>query len=82
MAYAFPAIEAERKELLDLLRNIEFGISKLSLSSGSARKDLYEIRTRIEDFQDKFETKGFSREELNEILMEKDHAMVACLYDH
>ena len=43
MAYVLPAIEAEREEILDRLRNIQFSISSLNISSGSARKDLHDL---------------------------------------
>jgi hypothetical protein len=38
MAYTLPAIEAEREEILDRLRNIQLSISILNISSGSVQK--------------------------------------------
>jgi len=76
MAYALLAIEAERQEILDRLRNIEFGISKLSFSSGSTRQDFYKLKTSIDSFRKMIKTQGLSREELDEILKERDNAVV------
>ncbi|MCJ7443884.1 MAG: HEAT repeat domain-containing protein [Methanotrichaceae archaeon] len=76
MAYTLPVIEAERSEVLGRLKNIEFSMAKLSLSSGSARQDLFELKTIIENFRDRTEARGFSMEELSEILQERDNTMV------
>ena len=76
MAYTLPEIEAERKEMLDRLKTIEFSMARLNLSSGSARKDLFEIKTIIKNFQDKTEARGLSMEELNEVLKERDDTMI------
>ena len=76
MAYTLPEIEAERKEMLDRLKNIEFSMAKLNLSSGSARQDLFELKTIIKNFQDKTEARGLSMEELNKVLNERDNTMI------
>ncbi len=76
MAYTLPEIEAERKEMLDRLKNIEFSMAKLNLSSGSARQDLFELKTIIKNFQDKTEARGLSMEELNKVLKERDNTMI------
>jgi len=76
MAYTLPAIEAERKEILDRLRNIQFSISNLNISSGSARKDLYELKTSVRSFQDKMAAQELNMEDLGKILKERDYAMI------
>ena len=77
--HGLPTIEAERGELLDRLKNIEFSMVKLNLSSGSARQDLFELITIIKRFQDETEASGFSLEELNKILQERVNSMVEWL---
>ncbi|VVB63205.1 Uncharacterised protein [uncultured archaeon] len=76
MAYTLPEIEAEREEMLDRLKNIEFSMAKLNLSSGSARQDLFELKTTIKNFQDKTEARGLSMEELSKVLSERDETMI------
>ena len=76
MAYTLPEIEADRKEMLDRLKNIEFSMAKLNLSSGSARQDLFELKKIIKSFQDKTEARGLSMEELNKVLSERDNTMI------
>ena len=76
MAYALPAIETERKEILDRLRNIQFSISNLNISSGSARKDLYELKTSVRNVQDKIAAQKLNMEDLGKILKERDQAMI------
>lgn len=76
MAYTLSVVEAERNDVLDRLKNIEFSMAKLSLSSGSARQDLYQLKTIINDFQDVAKSNGFSKEELSKILQERDNAMI------
>jgi hypothetical protein len=58
------------REMLDRLKNIEFNMAKLNFSSGSARQDLFELKTIIKNFQDKTEARGLSTEELNKALSE------------
>ena len=79
MKYTLPEIEAERREMLDRLKNIEFGMAKLNLSSGSARHDLFELKTIIKNFQDKTEACGLSMEELNKVLKERDDTLIGRL---
>jgi hypothetical protein len=76
MAYTLPVIEAENNEIINLLKNIEFGVSKLNFSSGSTRQDICKLKTSIESFQKTIETHGLSMEELEEVLKEKDNAIV------
>jgi HEAT repeat protein len=76
MAYTLPAIEAERKMILDRLRNIQFSISNLNISSGSARKDLYELKTSVRSVQDKMVAQELNMEDLGKVLKERDHAMI------
>ncbi len=76
MAYTLPVIESERSEVLDRLKNIEFSMAKLNLSSGSARQDLYELKTIIQNFQDRTKARGFSKEELSTILQERDNTLI------
>ena len=76
MAYALPAIEAERKEILDRLGNIQQSITSLNISSGSARKDLYEIKTSIRSVQDKMAAQELNMDDLSKILKERDYAMI------
>lgn len=76
MAYTLPAIEAERNEILDRLRNIQLSISNLNISSGSARKDLYELKTSIRSVQDKMTAQELNMEDLSKVLKEGDYAMV------
>ncbi len=76
MAYTLPEIEAERKEIFDRLKSIEFTIARLNLSSGSARQDLFELKTLIKNFQNKTEASGLSMEELNRFLSERDDRMI------
>jgi hypothetical protein len=71
MAYALSAIEEERKEILDLLRNIQFCISNLNISSGSSKKVLYEIKTNIRSVQDKMVAQDLSKD-----LKERDYALI------
>ena len=76
IAYTLPEIETERKEMLDRLKNIEFSMARLNLSSGSARQDLFELKTIIKNFQDKTEAHGLSMEELNKVLKERDDTLI------
>lgn len=76
MAYTLPEIEAERKEMIDRLKNIEFSMAKLNLCSGSARHDLFELKTIIKNFQDKTEARGLSMEELSKVLIERDNTLI------
>ena len=76
MAYVLPAIEAEREEILDRLRNIQFSISSLNISSGSARKDLHDLKTSVSSVQDKMAAQELNIEDLSKILKERDHAMI------
>lgn len=76
MAYTLPAIEAERKEILDRLRNIQSSISNLNISSGSARKDLYELKNGIRSVQDKMAVQELNMDDLSKVLKERDHAMI------
>ena len=76
MAYTLPAIEAERKEILDRLTNIQFSISNLNISSGSARKDLYELKTRIRSVQEKMAAQELNMNDLSKLLKERDYAMI------
>jgi hypothetical protein len=76
MAYALPAIEVERQEILDRLRNIEFGIFKLNFSSGSSRQDLYELKKSIKSVQDKIAAQELNMEDLSKVLKERDYAMI------
>jgi len=76
MAYVLPAIEAEREEILDRLRNIQFSISGLNISSGSARKDLRDLKTSVRSVQDKMAAQELNIEDLSKILKERDHAMI------
>lgn len=76
MAYSIPVIEAENNEIISLLKNIEFGVSKLRFSSVSTRQDFCKLKTSIESFQKMIETHGLSMEELEEILKERDNAIV------
>jgi hypothetical protein len=62
--------------MLDRLKNIEFSMAKLNLSSGSARQDLFELKTIIKNFQEKTEARGLSMEELNKVLKERDDTMI------
>jgi hypothetical protein len=76
MAYTLPTIDAERGEMLERLKNIEFSMAKLNFSSGSARQNLLELKTIIKNFQDRTEASGFSKEELNKILLERNNTLV------
>ena len=76
MAYALPEVEAQRKEMLDRLKNIEFSMAKLNLSSGSARQDLFEVKTLIKKFQDKINAQELSMEEINKALSERDNVII------
>ena len=51
-------------------------MAKLNFSSGSARQDLFELKTIIKNFQDKTEARGLSTEELNKALSERDNTMI------
>ena len=67
----------ELKELLDLrLQNIEFAILNLNTSSGNARKDLYDLKIRIEGLQKEIESQGLAKKDLAEALDKKDQAMI------
>jgi chromosome segregation ATPase len=76
MAYTLPAIEVERKEILDRLRNIQFCISNLNISSGSARRTLYELKTSIRSVQDKMVAQELNMDDLSKVLKERDYAMI------
>jgi len=76
MAYTLPAIEAERKEILDRLKNIQLSISKLNVSSGSARKDLYELKISIRSVQDKIAAQELNMDDLSKVIKERDYAMI------
>jgi len=66
----------EREELLGLIRNLEHSISILKASSGLTRKDLFELKTQIDNFQKRAEAEGLNKNELNSILDEKDRAVI------
>jgi hypothetical protein len=51
-------------------------MARLNLSSGSARQDLFELKTIIKNFQAKTEARGLSMEELNKVLSERDNTMI------
>lgn len=76
MAYTLPAIEAERKEILDRLTNIQFSISNLNISSGSARKELCELKTSIRSVQEKMAAQELNMNDLSKLLKERDYAMI------
>ena len=53
-----------RDEIIDRLKSIEFGVSRLSLSSGNARQNLVELQAELELIKDDIKSKDKSVEEL------------------
>lgn len=76
MTYVLHALEAQRKEIFDLLKNIESRMVNLSICSGSTGRDLNELKTMVQSFQDKIATQELNREDLNKILKDHDCAIL------
>lgn len=79
MAYILPAIEAERRDMLALLNDIQFQVTKIRSGSYSVRKDLDDLKNNINNVQDKIAAQDLSIEDLSKVLKEPDDVMIAGL---
>ena len=70
------AIHENSKFLGLYLNNIEFAILNMKVSSGNAKKDIFDIKKGIDKLQSEIETLGISDKELTIALEDKDHVIV------
>ena len=82
LAYVSSAVESSLQTktnsneiIFCYLRNIEFSISTLKFSSGSARQDLLKLQTDINKLRSQIELQSLSLAELETDIQEKDQAM-------
>jgi hypothetical protein len=70
----------ELKELLGLhLKNMEFAILNLNVSSGNARKELFGLKNQIEELRRVIEAQGIDKKEMREVIVEEDRAVIDSL---
>jgi len=68
----------EREELKGLIQNLNNDILTLKMSSGLARKDLYELKIKIDDLKDRAkQSEALHREKVS--LTQEDRAIIASL---
>lgn len=60
------------EEILNRLRNLEYGFSNLNLSSGLARKNLFELKNELDRIQKITEAKGLNNGAMNMISNENE----------
>jgi hypothetical protein len=82
LVYVSSAIESslysktnENEVILSYLKNIEFSISTLKYSSGSARQDLLKLQTNINYLRGQVELQFIGLEGLDTTMQERDQAM-------
>jgi HEAT repeat protein len=81
LSYLNPIIEGNfkspsEKEILKILKIIEFNTSKLSIRSGDTKQGLFQIHSDIKNLKDIIEGQGRSINQIGETLIEIDKAEV------